>query len=63
MHFHIIPRPELRDKKSERFTSTMFGRGTREDLDEEEAAPLAERIRAAVAEVIQETDEDEKAKL
>jgi diadenosine tetraphosphate (Ap4A) HIT family hydrolase len=56
-HFHVIPRPELRDKRSERFTATMFGRGTREDLDEEEAAPLAERIREAVAEVLQ-TDAD-----
>ncbi|KAK3378872.1 HIT-like domain-containing protein [Lasiosphaeria ovina] len=51
-HFHIIPRPELRDKRSERFTATMFGRGTREDLDEDEAAPLAERIREAVAELL-----------
>src|SRR5438132_1668288 len=27
MHFHIIPRPELRDRGRERFTATMFGRG------------------------------------
>ncbi|KAK3352546.1 HIT-like domain-containing protein [Lasiosphaeria hispida] len=52
MHFHVIPRPELRAKGSERFTATMFGRGQRDDLDEEEAGPLAERIREAVAEVL-----------
>ena len=61
MHFHVIPRPELRDKRSERFTSTMFGRGQRDDLDEEEAGELAERIRKAVAEVVRE--DEEKAKL
>lgn len=61
MHFHVIPRPELRDKRSERFTSTMFGRGQRDDLDEEEAGELAERIRRAVAEVMRE--DEEKAKL
>jgi diadenosine tetraphosphate (Ap4A) HIT family hydrolase len=52
MHFHIIPRPELRGKRSERFTATMFGRGQRDDLDEEEGAALAERIREKMAEVL-----------
>jgi diadenosine tetraphosphate (Ap4A) HIT family hydrolase len=52
MHFHVIPRPELRDKRSERFTATMFGRGQRDELDEEEAGELAERVRRAVAEVV-----------
>ncbi|KAG7287457.1 hypothetical protein NEMBOFW57_006968 [Staphylotrichum longicolle] len=56
MHFHVIPRPELRDKRSERFTATMFGRGQRDDLDEEEAAGLAERVRRAVAEVVREDE-------
>ncbi|KAL2267195.1 hypothetical protein VTJ83DRAFT_4472 [Remersonia thermophila] len=51
MHFHVIPRPELRDKKSERFTSTMFGRGQRDELDDDEGLELAEKIRRAVAEV------------
>lgn len=62
MHFHVIPRPELRDKRSERFTSTMFGRGQRDDLDEEEAAGLAEKVRRAVAEVVR-GDEGGKTKL
>ena len=61
MHFHIIPRPELRAQGRERFTSTMFGRGQREDLDEEEGVGLAEGVRRAVGEVLRE--EEEKAKL
>jgi diadenosine tetraphosphate (Ap4A) HIT family hydrolase len=52
MHFHVIPRPELRDKRSERFTATMFGRGQRDELDEDEGGELAERVRRAVAEVM-----------
>ena len=61
MHFHVIPRPELRDKGRERFTSTMFGRGQREDLDEEEAAELAGRIREAVrGVVVEERDREEE---
>ncbi|KAK4450798.1 HIT domain-containing protein [Podospora aff. communis PSN243] len=52
MHFHVIPRPGLRAK--ERFTSTMFGRGQREELDDEEGEELAGRIRECVAEVLKE---------
>lgn len=63
MHFHVIPRPDLNvrngGKGRERFTSTMFGRGMREELDEEEAGLLAERIREAIAELLRE----EKPKL
>lgn len=44
VHYHIIPRspkiPEVRAR-----SWTMFGRGQREDLDEEEAAKLAAKIR------------------
>lgn len=63
MHFHIIPRPDLTGRR-ERFTSTMFGRGQREELDEEEGAVLAERIRGAVGEILREEEkEGEKPKL
>jgi diadenosine tetraphosphate (Ap4A) HIT family hydrolase len=62
MHFHVIPRPELKDKGRERFTATMFGRGQRDDLDEGEAAELAERVRRAVAKVVK-SDEERGAKL
>lgn len=44
VHFHIIPRvgdvPEVKA-----MSWTMFGRGQREDLDEEEAGRLVRRIR------------------
>ncbi|KAI6351397.1 hypothetical protein MCOR25_009957 [Pyricularia grisea] len=56
MHFHIIPRPEIREQGrwSDRFT--MFGRGQRSDLDEDEAVELAARIRECVAEVLREEE-------
>ena len=65
MHYHVIPRPELRDKRSERFTATMFGRGQRDELDEEEAGELAEKVRREVARVLRGDQEEgmEKGKL
>ena len=53
-HFHIIPRPEIRrqGRWSERFT--MFGRGQRTDLDEQEGTQLAEEIRTSLANVLRE---------
>lgn len=63
-HFHVIPRPELRDKRAERFTSTMFGRGQRGELDDGEGEVLAGEIRRAVGEVLKEDHrEEERAKL
>ena len=48
VHFHIIPRPaltpELRNK-----SFTMFGRGQRSELDDEEAAVLTEKLRQELA--------------
>ncbi|CAN8102689.1 unnamed protein product [Discula destructiva] len=54
MHFHIIPRPEIRaqGRWSEKFT--MFGRGQRTDLDAEDGVSLAESVRAEVARVLRE---------
>lgn len=64
MHYHIIPRPELAGKGTERFTSTMFGRGARQELDEEDGARLAEKVRTAVVAVLREEEErSKKAKL
>ncbi len=44
VHFHIIPRPaltpELRNK-----SFTMFGRGQRSEIDDDEAAELAKNLR------------------
>lgn len=54
MHYHIIPRPEIRaqGRWSEKFT--MFGRGQRTDLDAEDGEILAERVRAEVAGMLEE---------
>jgi diadenosine tetraphosphate (Ap4A) HIT family hydrolase len=62
MHFHVIPRPDLGSKRRERFTNTMFGRGQREELDEEEGERLADRVRGTVAEILRE-EKDGKSKL
>ncbi len=55
-HFHIIPRPEIREQGrwSERFT--MFGRGSRTELDDNEAVELAAQIQDAVAYVLKEEE-------
>ncbi|EWZ96051.1 hypothetical protein NW765_015804 [Fusarium oxysporum] len=62
MHFHIIPRPEIR--ASGRFSEsfTMFGRGRREELDDDEAVVLAEEFRQSIAAVMREEEEEEKQK-
>ncbi|OAA35303.1 Histidine triad motif protein [Metarhizium rileyi] len=59
MHYHVIPRPEIRasGKLSESFT--MFGRGQREELDDDEAAALAANIRFEVARVLAQEREGE----
>ncbi|KAL9946353.1 hypothetical protein D7B24_001702 [Verticillium nonalfalfae] len=64
MHYHLIPRPEIR--ASGRFSEsfTMFGRGRREELDDDEAEALARDLREAVAEVLkEEADDRRKSKL
>ncbi|KAI1090964.1 HIT-like protein [Rostrohypoxylon terebratum] len=61
VHYHLIPRPEIR--ASGRFSEsfTMFGRGVREELDDDEAEALAQKLRANVALVLE--DESRKGKL
>lgn len=52
MHYHIIPRPEIRaqGRWSEKFT--MFGRGQRSDLDPEDGESLAETVREEIAKIL-----------
>ncbi|KZZ98869.1 Histidine triad motif protein [Moelleriella libera RCEF 2490] len=57
MHYHIIPRPEIRASGRMNESFTMFGKGHREELDEDEAAALAERIRAEVACVLRDEEQ------
>ncbi|KAI0160874.1 HIT-like protein [Hypoxylon sp. FL1284] len=61
VHYHLIPRPEIRASGRFRESFTMFGRGVRADLDDDDAACLAHSLRACVAAVVE--DEAGKAKL
>ncbi|XXG98069.1 hypothetical protein Hte_004388 [Hypoxylon texense] len=54
VHYHLIPRPEIRASGRFRESFTMFGRGVRRELDDDEAAALAERLRGSVAAVLEE---------
>ncbi|KAG5922113.1 hypothetical protein E4U61_005776 [Claviceps capensis] len=56
MHYHVIPRPEIRARGKGHESFTMFGRGQRGDLDEDEAVVLAGRIREEVARVMREDE-------
>ncbi len=55
-HFHIIPRPEIREQGRWREQFTMFGRGSRTTLDEDDATALAARIRDSIAEVLDQKE-------
>jgi diadenosine tetraphosphate (Ap4A) HIT family hydrolase len=59
VHFHIIPRPALTSEMRNR-SFTMFGRGQRSELDEEEAGKLAADLRAELA---RELEREGKAKI
>lgn len=62
VHFHIIPRPaltpELRNK-----SFTMFGRGQRSELDDDEAVELTARIREELGREVERMRGLAKAKL
>ncbi|TVY18819.1 Hit family protein 1 [Lachnellula arida] len=47
VHFHIIPRPALTPELRNR-SFTMFGRGQRSELDDDEAAEMAGKLRVAL---------------
>lgn len=54
VHFHIVPRPPLDQPPSANKTSyVMFGRGQRDELDEEEGEKLASEIREELASEVQ----------
>ena len=51
VHFHIIPRPDTKPEiKSKSWT--MFGRGQRDDLDDEDGASIAAEMRQALREEV-----------
>lgn len=59
VHFHIIPRPptmpEIKNK-----SWTMFGRGQRDDLDEEEGGRMAGEMRRVLREEVERVVRREK---
>ncbi|KFA65908.1 hypothetical protein S40285_02378 [Stachybotrys chlorohalonatus IBT 40285] len=58
MHFHLIPRPDIRASGRTRESFTMFGRGTREELDDDEAVILAAELRKQIAIVMEEENQE-----
>ena len=63
VHFHIIPRPETMPEVKNK-NRTMFGRGERDDLDEEEAVKLAEDMRRVLRDEVEKlVDGDPKGRL
>lgn len=62
VHFHIVPRPPLDHRPAPnvtRMSYIMFGRGQREELDEEDGEQLAELIRGELAREVQRVREVE----
>ncbi|KUJ07935.1 HIT-like protein [Mollisia scopiformis] len=47
-HYHLIPRPNLTPELRNR-SFTMFGRGQRSEIDDDEAAELAQKLRDGIA--------------
>jgi diadenosine tetraphosphate (Ap4A) HIT family hydrolase len=71
VHFHLIPRyQEGRGNNASKGkvdfdkmkSWRMFGRGTREELDDDEAKEMAANLRAALREEVRE-EQKERAKL
>lgn len=59
MHYHVIPRPEIRAQGRWRDKFTMFGRGQRTDLDPEDGERLAERVREELATLLRQQQEED----
>jgi diadenosine tetraphosphate (Ap4A) HIT family hydrolase len=61
VHFHIIPRPPLvsADAMAASPSWTMFGRGRREDLDDDEGEELARLLREELAREVKRVKQEE----
>ncbi|CAG8004720.1 unnamed protein product [Penicillium olsonii] len=57
VHFHIIPRPAT--GANQRTSFAMFGRGQREELDDDEAEVLAREIRLQLIEEVKRIQKEE----
>lgn len=64
LHFHIIPRPPLEAGSSgTRPSFTMFGRGQRDELDDDEGEVLAKALREQLAREVKRVGDEEGADL
>ncbi|KAE8452384.1 hypothetical protein EG329_001084 [Mollisiaceae sp. DMI_Dod_QoI] len=52
VHYHLIPRPSLTPELRNR-SFTMFGRGQRSEIDDDEAAELAKKLRVGITREIE----------
>lgn len=59
VHFHIIPRPALTPELRNR-SFTMFGRGQRSELDDDEAVVLRKDLKQELAREIERIQNKEK---
>jgi diadenosine tetraphosphate (Ap4A) HIT family hydrolase len=59
VHFHIIPRPALTPELRNR-SFTMFGRGQRSELDDDEAVELTMNLKTELAREIERIQNKEK---
>ncbi|OQD87767.1 hypothetical protein PENANT_c005G05600 [Penicillium antarcticum] len=57
VHFHIIPRPAT--GTNQRTSFAMFGRGQREELDDDEGEVLARELRLELVEEVKRIQRDE----
>lgn len=57
VHFHVIPRPGDRIPQISNRSWTMFGRGMRQDLDEEEAEKIAREMREELRKEVRRLEE------
>ncbi|RMZ68947.1 histidine triad [Pyrenophora seminiperda CCB06] len=62
VHFHIIPRPETMPEIKNK-SWTMFGRGQRDDLDDEEGSKMAGEMRKVLKEEVAKMSAGVGAKL
>lgn len=60
LHFHIIPRPEVNTSRTVlRPSFIMFGRGQRDDLDDDEGEALAKELREELAREVKRVKDEE----
>ena len=58
-HFHIIPRPPLDGRTPTSGGWIMFGRGQRDELDDDEAEDLVRLLRSELAKEVKRVKEGE----